>query len=355
SRRRLRPRPPAPSPARLSATTPPGGVELQPGGGPVSLPITVRNDGGSASDPVTATLNLPAGISAVGPGGGGGAVGGGRADFSAQAAQGPLTVDCPAGTGTVTCSTSRGLRPGETAVLTFRLVADQNAQPGQVTGSVGAGSVMRVSINVPVTVRAVPKPDALSLQVDANWNTPWPWVHPTWLNIDARNDGPNTKPVTITVDRATHVVLGGYKVDCSVGGDTTTCTSRQPLPPQEHLRLWLEVDGHPTDRRSITVTATLGTATAAKTVNLDCAGPFCDGPEPSPPGLAPTTTTTPTTTTSGTTSPSGTSSSAGTPTTTTSTTTTTAAPPPPTTTTTTRNQTTTKPGRPWWWLPWVPW
>ena len=319
-----------------------------PGDGPVALPITVRNDGGSASDPVNATLNLPPGIRAVAPGGGGGAAGT-RGDFAAQTDQGPLTVDCPAGSGTVTCSTGRGLQPGETAVLTFRLVADDNAQPGEVTGSVGAGSAMRISIDVPVKVREAPKPDALSLQVSANWDTPWPWVHPTWLTIDARNDGPNTKPVTITVDRPTHVVLGDYKVTCQSGRDSTTCTSLEPLAPQDHLRLWLEVDGRWLDRQSITVTATLGTATVAKTVNLDCQDPFCDNPAANPPGLTPSATTAPATTTPTTTTGS-TSTATSTPTTTSTTTSTTA--PKPTTATT---DSAPGPGRPWWWLPWVPW
>ena len=55
----------------MSATTPPDGVELQPGAGPVSLPITVRNDGGSVSEPVVAALKLPPGVHAIESGGGG--------------------------------------------------------------------------------------------------------------------------------------------------------------------------------------------------------------------------------------------------------------------------------------------
>jgi RNA polymerase sigma factor (sigma-70 family) len=316
---------PSPAPANLTAQAPPGGVELVPNGGAVALPITVRNDGGSMSDPVTASLNLPPGIRAVGPGGGGGTVGGGGADggggrFAAQAEQGPLTVDCPAGTGTVTCKTDRGLQPGETAVLTFRLIADQNAQPGQVTGSVSAGTIMKVSINVPVAVKATP--DVVDLQVTANWNEPWPWVHPTWLTVDVRNDGQNTKPVTVTVDQGAHLILGGWQVGCSAGAGGTTCTSTGTLAPQQHLRLWFELDRHGAGAASVTVTATLGSASAAKTVQFGCwDGPLCAFPEPVPgPGLVPTL---PTTTT--------------------------------TSTTTTTTTSTTRPGRPWWWLPWIPW
>jgi hypothetical protein len=108
----------------------PADVELQPGGGPVTMPITVRNDGGSVSDPVSATLNLPPGVTAVPAGGGGGAASG----FSALAkSDAPIIVNCPGGTGTVTCKTDHGLQPGQSATLNFRLTADDTAQAGTVT------------------------------------------------------------------------------------------------------------------------------------------------------------------------------------------------------------------------------
>ncbi|KAA9158912.1 sigma-70 family RNA polymerase sigma factor [Amycolatopsis acidicola] len=357
--------PPAqtPGPPKLTAQGPAGGVELTPGGGPATVPITVRNDGQSVSDPVTASLNLPQGIRAVGPGGGGGAVGGGGAaagsarGFSLQQADSaPLNVDCPAGTGTVTCSTDRGLQPGETATLTFRLIADQDAQPGEVTGSVSAGSAIRLSVNVPVAVKELQ--DGVALDVRADWGDPWPWLHPSWVTVDVTNTGQSTKPVTVTLDQPAHLTIGAFQASCTSGA-TTTCTSDKALAPNENLRLWFAVDGRQ-ERASVTVTASLGKATASRTVNADCwYEPFCDGQPSVPvvppvtptvpsPSLTPTTTTTtsPTTTT---TTPTTSGSSGET------TTTTTSSSVSRTTTTTGSGTKTEKPGKPWWWLPWIPW
>jgi RNA polymerase sigma factor (sigma-70 family) len=356
--------PPAPAPASLTAQSPPGGIELDPNSvTPVELPITVRNDGGTQSDPVSATLNLPPGVRAVGPGGGGGTVG--SRGFAAQAEDqnAPLNVDCPPGTGTVTCSTPRGLRPGETAVLTFRLLAEPDAQPGQVTGSVTAGTRIRLAVDVPVAVKQIP--DVVALKVEATWNDPWPWAHPTWLSVDVTNAGFNTKPATVTIDQPAHVVLGGWQATCVPGGAGTTCISTGPLAPKDHLRLWFELDTFPFDARSVTVTARIGLASQSKTVEFDCWdwGPFCQPPlPPVPPGMALTTdpTTTTTTTEETTTSkPShGASTSSTTPPTTTTTSTEPAESTQPSTTppmTTTPSSSSTKPGRPWWWLPWLPW
>lgn len=135
------PVPPAP---HITASAVAGQVHLEPGGGPAVLPVKVRNNGDATSGPIAATLNLPPGIRAVGPGGGGGAAAG-YGTFMAAAGSAAATpdVDCPAGTGTVSCTTSRGLQPGESATLTFRLIAGPDAQPGTVTASVNAGTSNR--------------------------------------------------------------------------------------------------------------------------------------------------------------------------------------------------------------------
>jgi RNA polymerase sigma factor (sigma-70 family) len=119
------PQAPALQPPTVTTQTPPQGVELQ-AGTPANLPITVRNNGGTCSEPVVVTLKLPPGI----------------------------TVSCPGGSGTVTCKTRKGLEPGQSAVLTFRLVADQTTEGGMVTGSVTAGSQLKVSVAVKVNVKA---------------------------------------------------------------------------------------------------------------------------------------------------------------------------------------------------------
>ncbi|GHF78116.1 RNA polymerase sigma factor (sigma-70 family) [Amycolatopsis bartoniae] len=346
------PPPPPAAPANLTTQSPVEGVELEPGSGtPIALPITVRNDGGTVSDPVTATLNLPQGIRAVGPGGGGGAPG--ARGFAVQTSQGPLNVDCPAGTGTVTCSTDRGLQPGETATLTFRLLADQDAQPGEVTGSVTAGRTIRLAVRVPVAVKQ--QPDVVDLAVLPSWDVPWPWLHPRVFTVDVANEGPNTKPVTVALDRPARLLTGF--ADCTSDGDGTSCTSTAPLAPHQHLLLTFKLDGHPFDVESVTVTATLGTATKTATVQSSCwPGLPCDpDDDPVPSGLLPTSSTT--TTTTGTSSSSSSSSSRPSAPAVTTTTT----PESSTTTTTTTSSssssstTKTKPPRPWWWLPWLPW
>ncbi|NIH82469.1 sigma-70 family RNA polymerase sigma factor [Amycolatopsis viridis] len=338
------PPPPPGAPANITADGPSAGLELQPGGDPVALPITVRNTGGSVSDPVTATLNLPPGIEVRRAGGGGGAVGA----FGTQAPAGPLLVDCPPGAGTVTCTTPRGLQPGESAVLTFLLQATGAATSGQVTGTVNAGADVRIAVRVPVAVSEAP--DQLTLDA-RGWAGEHLWGRRAWLSVDVTNTGPNTKPVSLWIDDDAHLVTGGFQAACT-SGPTTTCTSLTALAPGQRLRLWFALDRPEKQSRTVTVSATLGTASASRTVSFDCRFPFCDV---TPPGLTP-----PVTPTSATSSSSSATTTTGAPTTTTTTT-----PGGTTTTTTPAPQATgssaTAPsapskdhGRPWWWLPWVP-
>jgi RNA polymerase sigma factor (sigma-70 family) len=288
------PAPPSPQPPKITAQ-PPANIALQPGDGPVELPITVRNDGGSPSEPVVASLNLPPGVRAVPAGGGGGAPGGGARSLAAQADGGSLTVQCPPGSGMVTCRTDRGLQPGESAVLVWRLVADRDAKPGEVTGSITSGTSMKVDVKVQVSVK--PSPDSMELKVGKLWSTSFPWEHAAWVSVDVNNTGPNSRPVTVTLNRPGRLVLGGWRASCDENG-TTTCHSTGDLDPGEHLRLWFELDHRPSPEEAVTVSATLGTATSAQTVYFDCWGPECDWPHhpwPVPP-TGPTTTTTTSTT-----------------------------------------------------------
>ncbi|WP_208720275.1 hypothetical protein [Amycolatopsis circi] len=249
---------------------PPSGVELQPGGGAVALPITVRNDGGSVSDPVQATLNLPPGVQAVGANGGG-AVGAYSSEAAAQS--GPMQIACPGGTGTVTCKTGSGLQPGQSAVLMFRLKADENASGGEVTGSVTAGASVNVSVRVQVKVKA--PQDALSLRAD----TIGPWFHPV-VRADVQNTGQSTKPVTITFD---HSATGPFTVkrfNCTSGDASLSCTSVKPLAPGETAELWVGVDRKPFDGPlTVTVNATLGSASAKPVaLPLGCWWDMCHEP-----------------------------------------------------------------------------
>ncbi len=261
--------PPA-APPQLSASMPPSGVELQPGGGPVALPITVRNNGGSVSEPVQATLNLPPGVRAVQANGGGAA---GAYSSEAAAQSGPMQVACPGGEGTVTCKTGSGLQPGQSAVLMFRLQADDSAKGGEVTGSVTAGASVNVNVTVQVKVKA-PK-DALSLTADKIG----PWFHPV-IRAHVQNTGQSTKPVTITFD---HSAIGPFSVKrfkCTPGAASLSCTSVNPLAPGETAELWVGVNRKPFDGPlTVTVNASLGSASAKPVaVELGCWWNMCHDP-----------------------------------------------------------------------------
>lgn len=276
----------------MSATTPSGDLELQPGAGPVNLPITVRNDGGSPSDPVQVALNLPPGVSAVPAGGGGGAVSG----FSRQAetpATTQLSVDCPGGTGTVTCKTGSGLQPGQTAVLTFRLQADDSAQGGTVTGSVTAGATIKVAVSVKVTVKS--PPDLLALQADTDGLSAFPWTRNPLVYVRVRNTGDTTKPVTVTFDHALYQSWSLSGFPCHSTDTGATCTTRGALAPGQHVNLWVRLKGRPAHNAAVTVNATLGKAAQQAKVSFGCWLEICDVPYPTT-GVPPTPSTSSTTT-----------------------------------------------------------
>ncbi|UOZ09938.1 sigma-70 family RNA polymerase sigma factor [Amycolatopsis sp. WQ 127309] len=285
------PAPPAPAPPKVSATTPPDGVELQPGAGPVSLPITVRNDGGSVSEPVVAALKLPPGVHAVESGGGGAPL------AFAQDAAAPISVNCPGGEGTVTCKTGAGLQPGQSATLNFRLEADEDAAGGTVTGSVTAGVQINVAVSVKVTVKQ--PPDAVVLEAQGDGLSAFPWTRNPLVYVRVRNTGETTRPVTVTFDHALWQWWSLRGFPCTPTADGASCTTTGSVAPGQHVNLWVRLKGRPDDGQ-VTIGAQLGKASAGPvTVDFGCWHHWC-GKDPRPP-------TTPTTTvpaTSGTTTPS---------------------------------------------------
>ncbi|MFF5990333.1 sigma-70 family RNA polymerase sigma factor [Prauserella flavalba] len=295
--------PPAPAPPGVTAESPADGIALDPGGDPVDLPITVRNDGGSVSEPVAVTLNLPEGVSAIGPAsGGGGAPASGPVARQAPQAE---RVTCPGGTGTVTCRTQEGLEPGESAVLVFRLQAAADAVSGQITGTVNSGSPVEVSIRVPV--RVAPVQDAVFLKVDPAFH---PWGR--MLSVQVRNDGPLAREATMTVDEAAHASPLNRPARCDRDGDSVTCRSTHALEPGETIRFWVVVRSHFLKEKDVTVTATVGSASTSETVEIKCLGHWCHWPDrpgknrPTPtatPEPAPSAPATPSTTTGTTTTP----------------------------------------------------
>ena len=196
--------PPAPQTPTLHASGPGQTITLTPGGGPVDVPISASNSGTGPSGPVNATLNLPPGVSALAPGQNGGpsqpsgphpAANTFRLptlqQLNLQAATGQLPqVDCPAGTGTVTCNGPSSLQPGQSVVLMFRLAAAKGTQGGTITGTVSAGGSITVQVTVSVAVPPPPPPpppanDELSLTAleIPGWQAP-PWLPPWILPFD---------------------------------------------------------------------------------------------------------------------------------------------------------------------------
>ncbi|MGH3516931.1 MAG: hypothetical protein ACRDQ7_05840, partial [Haloechinothrix sp.] len=276
---------PAPLPADLAATGPEGGITVVPGAEPTDLPITVRNDGETTSDPVVVTLTLPEGIAAVDPAGGGSQPGSARAGtqqlsmpVARQAEPATETVRCPGGTGEVSCSTREGLEPGESVILLFRVVADEDAAPGEITGTVSSGTLAPVRITVQVRVAQ----DDVELHVRGTGPENYRADAGRILHITVHNTGESTKPVTVHIDRA---ALGHpkHQVTCTEEPDETTCESNEPLRPDEKLTLQMVLTAPP-DPGLATVTATLGDAQASEQVFVDCLGPAsCDNQPPEPP------------------------------------------------------------------------
>jgi hypothetical protein len=262
----------------MSATSPPGGVELSPGTA-ANLPITVRNDGGSTSEPVAVALSLPRGVHAVD------AAGGGTPMAFAQA--GPITVNCPGGDGTVTCRTGSGLQPGQSATLNFRLRADEDAEGGTVKASVTAGVQINVQVNVAITVKQ--PPDGVVLEAQGDGLSAFPWNRYPLVYVRVRNTGETTKPVTVTFDHPLWQWWSLRGFPCTATSAGASCTTKSALAPGQHVNLWVRLKGRPDDGR-VTITAQLGKAAAPPvTVDFGCWHHWC-GKDPLPPSTSPSTT-----------------------------------------------------------------
>ncbi|MER7083094.1 sigma-70 family RNA polymerase sigma factor, partial [Saccharopolyspora kobensis] len=179
------PSPPAPTPPPaatpvLNASGPGAPLQLVAGGDPVDLPITVNNSGSGDSQPVTAELALPAGVSAQLPG----AMSAGPASTVPQSRSlvlaqppGSPSVSCQNRSTTISCSTDRGLRPGESFTFGFSVRADESAQGGEITASISAGTEIELRLEaVPVVVEPAPV-DEVDLQA---WSWPVPGEVLSW-------------------------------------------------------------------------------------------------------------------------------------------------------------------------------
>ncbi|MPY97471.1 MAG: sigma-70 family RNA polymerase sigma factor [Actinophytocola sp.] len=263
------PAPPTlPAPPELVVTTPDDGVQLEPGGGPVDLPITVRNEGETKSDPVVVTLDLPRGVRAIPPSGGGSAPMSATTSRRAAAprpaaAPSERTVRCPGGKGKVSCSSGRGLEPGESVTLLFRLVADKRADPGKIRGTVSSGNARPLVITVPYEVPPPPAPaDGVELDVHNVGRV---------LKVTVTNTGETTKHATVVIDQPMLAYGGRGDAECDDDADSTTCRTREPLEPGEDVHFHTVLDGYP-ENETVVVTARLGEGSDTEEVSVRCIG-----------------------------------------------------------------------------------
>lgn len=277
------PAPPTlPAPPEIVVTTPDDGIQLEPGGGPVDLPITVRNVGETKSDPVVVTLDLPRGVRAIPPAGGGSApmssTGSQRAAAPRPAAaQSERTVRCPGGKGKVSCSSGTGLEPDESVTLLFRLVADKRADPGKIRGTVSSGNAQPLVITVPYEVPPPPPPPADDVELD---------VHNVGrvLKIEVTNTGETTKPATVDIDQPMLAYGAHSRAECTDDADSTTCRTREPLEPGEDVHFHTVLDGYPKNE-TVVVTARLGVGSDTEEVSVRCIGGVVCAPDNGKPPL----------------------------------------------------------------------
>lgn len=258
---------PAAGPARVVLREQVAELALEADGTPVELPFAVRNEGESPSSPITLTLQLPEGISAVAPGGGGGASGTRAAPAPSGTASDGADVTCPPGEGTVTCA--RGsLAPGESAVFRLRLRATRDPGSGRITGSLRLGTRLRAPISVPFTVRTA---DVARLDVEKLLGE-WPRA----LSVELGNDGRFPREAEVTFDRPGLVFPRTSALDCESGTEPR-CTSVRPLRPGEVFRVLYVPHRHQHRPLELTVSAKVGRADASATVEFTCEPDRCVG------------------------------------------------------------------------------
>lgn len=271
--------PAAPAPAAtsaagvaLAASSPTAPIELVVGGDPVSLPIAVRNTGSARSDPVVVRLTLPTGITATASGTA--VESGSTATATAQGGD----VSCNGSSGTVRCTTGRGVDPGERVTFVFSLRAGQGAAGGQLTGSVSAGTRLEIGL-APIRV-VIRSPDAVDVQAWVHQPVPW---HAE-LYIRAADTGRSSGQVTATVTLPEHVYVYDFWSGCQPRAGTRLVRCTATLTPGEDAVWRLRLSAHTTVRSSATITAVLGTASDSTGVPLEIRPPLtCIAPLICPP------------------------------------------------------------------------
>jgi len=271
---------PAPK-ADLVPSVPGQPISLVPGGPAQELPVTVTNNGNGPSDPVTATLNLPPGVTAA-PGG--------TQSFAARdllAADGKQSINCTGGTGTISCTTGAGLAPGETVTFRFELSAGFDAAGGQITGSIMAAGGMAIQLNnIDVQVRQVDDLD-LTAQV---------WRHDFWsprvdVSVTNRSTHAGTATVTVNAPRDGWIFT---LAPCKQDGEQINCKFDLARGQTTRFGIWVFRWHHRDD--ALEIAGSLGSAHKVITVPLDCDPNGDEPPVPLPgePVTPPSATTVPT-------------------------------------------------------------
>ncbi|WP_337662274.1 sigma-70 family RNA polymerase sigma factor [Actinoalloteichus sp. AHMU CJ021] len=325
---------PEPVGARLEATVPDSSLVLVAGGEPVDLPITVRNTGDRASEPVTVSLDLPKGVTATGrtvpdapsgsrPAGDTPGTGAGEPPAPDPAARprtgaeppSPRAAEDPTGaapaapspvpttvgepdvcvqhpTGTrVTCRSVEGVPAGGDLTLHIQLTASVDAEAGAISGTLHAGTAIHLRLaTITVTVRPATV-DHLALGGSALRTPGGGWPAPAELRAEVTNTGTSTAPVSVELRLPWWVRVDGLPPRCDLRSDAfrhphSSWVVASALPPSV-VRCESPGEVAPGDRHDvrlrlrtwlpvetpIRVTARLGAAREALDLRLTAARP----------------------------------------------------------------------------------
>ncbi|SDQ86337.1 sigma-70 family RNA polymerase sigma factor [Actinopolyspora saharensis] len=247
--------PPAPEEPDLVASGPGEPIRLVAGGDPATLPIELRNNGAAVSDPITAEFSLPEGITATLPSDSPAE----RADpepaSSEPASTGPAWVttdstttaaaaaeqrepqfDCTRADAVLTCTTNRGLRPGETMKPSFSLRAGEDARNGEIGVDLTTAGGMSLSL-ADVRVHVAPD-DEPGVRVTARSWSGVPWLA-SRVHASVRNTGDTTGPARLSFElpegiRPMHLPEGCEHVESKV-----RCTEELSPGQRTEFAVWL--------------------------------------------------------------------------------------------------------------------
>lgn len=292
--------PPAPEPPavpKLDASGPAEPVRLVAGGEPVSVPITIRNNGTAPSEPVTTTLLLPPGVTAQASAAGPAATTPQNASARSQPAhtRASGSIRCEPFEGGTRCTTAHGLEPGAAFTFDFRVHADESAEDNVLTAHVSAGRELGLRLPaVPVRIRPMDR-----IELDASSWGHLPWFH-SRISLGVRNTG-TTNGRAETVARIPDKVTAiGMPPECEkLPADPNRIRCATELRPGESFegRVWLvpwpdaswaAQHGADIGKVRIPVTATLGSAHDSDIINVGLRPPVF---APEPPDDPPTSTT----------------------------------------------------------------